>query len=59
MNREDSLTDEVKSNNVVVSLHGVELDGETSRVTSLVWKFSTESHSRESDKDGCLFPDRR
>lgn len=46
---------EVQTNDVVVSFHGVELDGEATRVSSLIREFSTKSHSGESNKGGCLF----
>jgi hypothetical protein len=46
---------EVQTNDIVVSFHGVELDGEATRVSSLIREFSTKSHSGESNEGRCLF----
>lgn len=47
-------THPIESDNVVITLLGVEFDGEPTRITSRVRKFSTQSDSRETYKDGCL-----
>lgn len=51
-------THEVQANNVVVALLGVELDGETSWVTSLIGELTTEGDGRETNEDRGLLADR-
>lgn len=45
---------EVETNNVVVAFFRVELDGESTRVASLVRELTTERDGREANKDGSL-----
>jgi len=52
-------TYEVETNDVVVAFHCVELDGETTRITSLVWVLTSNGHSGEADEDGRLLADGR
>ena len=44
----------VQTNDIIITLGGVELDGETSRVARRVGEFSTEGDGTESNEDGCL-----
>jgi len=48
------LTYPVETNDIVVTLASVELDGETTRVTGSIWKLTTNSDSRESKEEGRL-----
>jgi hypothetical protein len=45
---------EVQANDIVVALLGVELDGESTRVTGLVGELTAESDSGETHEDGSL-----
>jgi len=49
----------IQSDDIIVALLGIKLDGETARVAGLVWKFTAECDSRESHEDGGLLADRR
>lgn len=46
----------VESDNVIVALRGVKLDGKSARVPPLVWELAAKSHGREPHKDGRLLP---
>jgi len=47
----------VQTNNVIVSFFGVEFNGESTRVASLVWKLSAWSDGGETDEDWSLLAD--
>lgn len=52
MNRK--LSYPVQSNDIVITLGGVEFDGKTSRVAGRVGELSAKSDGTESDEDWCL-----
>lgn len=52
--RKRNLSYPVQSNDIVITLGGIELDSKTSRVTSRVGEFSTKGDGTESDEDWCL-----
>lgn len=49
---------EVEPDDVVVALHGVELDGEAARVAALVGELAAKGDVGEADEHGGLFADR-
>jgi len=48
------LTYPVETDDIVVTLASVELDGETTRVTGSIWEFTTDCDSGESKEEGRL-----
>jgi len=46
---------EVKTDDVIVALHGVELDGEATGVASFIGVLTANRNRRETDEDGSLF----
>jgi hypothetical protein len=46
---------EVKTDDVIVALHGIELDGEATGVASFIRVFTANRNRRETDEDGSLF----
>jgi len=50
----DILSYPVKTNDIVVTLASVELDGETTRVTGSVWELTTDGDSGESKEERSL-----
>jgi hypothetical protein len=49
----------VETDDVVVSLPGVELDSKSTRVTSLVWILTANGNGGKTNKDGCLLANTR
>jgi len=45
----------IEADDVVITLHSVELDGEPTGVAGLVWELSPKSDGREAHKDRSLF----
>jgi len=56
---EAGLTYPVETNDIIVTLASVELDGKTTRITSGVWKFTTDCNGGESEEERSLAADAR